>query len=153
MKHFNQTLNRAVNTTFKFKGGEVIPADVEDFIQPCVEVKPELDFFATAKAQATATTLVTTTAIDKDIVITQALLSYAKDAANDATEISLTGVVKGVTIQIARLALLAGVGRDSVVVNFDKPLVLDRNSTISMVFTYGAGLGCCACCLYGHNDG
>jgi hypothetical protein len=74
-----------------------------------------------------------TTPTDRDFYLTNAILAYEKDVTNAATSISMGCVINGAAVNIIILPTIALVAeKDSISITFNRPIKLDRNTTIAI---------------------
>lgn len=95
-----------------------------------------------------------TSSADKDTFITGARLSYAKDATCDVSDgqVRLRCIINGVIKTLISLPVITLTAQqDSMNVSFDRPVKIDRNTSVSIfqgTFTAGKFLRCAVVDIY-----
>ncbi len=131
MKHYNYEIIKRVSDFFKAKNEEM-PTEVNDQLILNYDIQPEIDnaSFQT-NTNATQATILTTSST-RDLYLVGATLNVSKDAVNTGTFSSISAVVKGTTITIARIGYLAltASNNENMVIMFPKPIKIDRGTPI-----------------------
>ena len=147
------TINNAQLTKELIEGAKIqlsyddVPGRLATAVVPTMEVNPKLMRVAnvvdgTGESTSGTITLYTSPE-DRDFYLTNAIISFSKDATCDVStgSLQLKGYMNGVNIRLAELALLTLTAeRDSLSVVFPTPLKLDRGSSISIAATFAAGV-------------
>jgi len=125
-------------------GREVVPTELAQQIVATFDIGEDKDIniVSSGSASATGTITVFTTPTDQDFYLFGASVSYDKDATADNTSIRMIVTPRGKAtsdiINILNITLTAR--QDNLVVEFEKGILLDRSSTITLTgdFTVGA---------------
>lgn len=125
-------------------GLERIPMVVMDRVVPTFDIGEDKDIniVSSGSSASTGTVTVFTTPTDQDFYLFGASLSYDKDATADNTIIQMIATPRGkAAANIMNVLNITTTARqDSLVVAFERGILLDRNSTITLTgaFTVGA---------------
>jgi len=154
----NPDATEVIRNQAKLTIGDGWPSNLLPNVQPVMDMSPRfhrnINFFVSNTRNTSGSTTSSTPA-DGDTFIVGCMLSVAKDATCDvatgtvaALQVQVSGVAQ-VILRIAGLTLTAE--RDSVVLMFDRPIKVDRNSTIGLsTSTYSAGLMNRSFAIYGY---
>ncbi len=132
--HYNNSITENFYRIFNLKG-ESAPLDVDNIIYPVIQVESRLNIVKSINKTTSGGTTIYTTPLDKDFYLTGIHLSYVKDAACDLATgaIFVSVTIDGVLTSILQLATLITTAQaESEYLNFDKPLKLDRGTTITL---------------------
>lgn len=146
--------NRAIEL-FNIKDGIFFRPDLPFVLTPVVPVTPIAKVATEAAATTTGTVGLFTTPSDKDFYLTNATLSYAKDATCDIAtgNILLSATVNGVAVGIIRLAVITLTAQqDTVSVNFNPPLKLSRSTGINLTGSFTVGTLSRGATIQGYTD-
>jgi hypothetical protein len=118
-------------------GKEALISNVNNSIQPVVELNPKLFRKTNMVSNGTASNATTgalfTTKADRDTFITYITLSTIKDATNTSTYVTVLGYVNDTLVRLCTIACLASTAQSSsITINFPIPIQLQRNKTVSI---------------------
>jgi len=142
MRHFNPSISEDKNRILNLKSGDD-NSEVADYIQPTIEIERRINIVKTTGQGATGTFAIYTTPTDKDFYITNIILHYIKDAACDLATggvWSLSANIDGTSQALVSLSVITLTAQDELLIlQFDKPLKIDRGNAINSNGTFGAG--------------
>lgn len=142
MKHNNPSFAEWFSRIFNLKTSDQPSNDVLPYITPVVEIDSPVNFVWSGAPATTGTLTIFTTPSEKDTYITEAQLSFSKNAACDIAtgHITIQAVLSGVTKDILRTAVLTLTAeRDSVTASFDPPIKVDRARNVQVTGSFTAG--------------
>lgn len=136
---FNQVQNRDIinniqNDLGLNPGPDALPSTVTPSIQPVYPVYEKVANICVANSNVNSTSqTIYTTPANKDFYVTSLCLSVIKDATATSTDSTITGVVNGATITLARIAgLTLTAMNDSITMSFPVPIKLDRGTAVNL---------------------
>lgn len=135
MKHNSVSITETQTSLFNPKGEDLPSSDVADFIQPIINVAP---YNATALSDIQLNTNATVTlSSTKTFYMTGYTFGYAKDNADDSTNIYVVFTPdRSGTVVSQRVPLIAlTAGNENMVVTFPRPFKLSRGSTLGCYLT------------------
>ena len=141
MRHYNPTLNKSMQDIFNLKGEST--DEIFDSIIPIVNVDPRIDVVRNNSSSATGTLTLYTTPSGSDFFLTSISGDYIKDVVCDQAtgRIQISAIIEGITRDIINfpvITLTAQNGSKSLI--FLKPIKIDRNTAITYVSNYAAGV-------------
>jgi len=141
----NSNLINDMSEKTKISNVAVLPKNLSNVIVPTIDVGKNIHkhFAIYTNKTTTGTAYLGTTSSTKDTYITGLVYSYAKDVNCDVTNVNLgiDGFLNGAStklIHVSSIPLTAAEG--TIAVNFNPPLKVDRNKTLSMSATFTAGV-------------
>lgn len=139
VRHFNTSIAQDIRRIFGIK--ENLNSEIGDSVIPVVQITRIPSIFRNATPTTSGTATIFTTPPDKDFYLSYAMFQMMKNAAADNTNVSFNVVIDGAArtlIQFETLSLTAFTDSKAIVLN--PPVLLDRNSGITMTgaFTVGA---------------
>ena len=143
------TRSSILNTTIKELGVQVTdgnkPLDTINLVYP-VNLK-YATLVKSTSINATGSQNVYTTPTTKDFYVTHLTISFTKNAACDCTNFGIYAQVLGASQYLIRCGVQTTTANDSInqTVSFPYPIKIDRNSSIVIAASWGAG----AATLYG----
>jgi hypothetical protein len=143
MKNLNNSINQDMNRIFDLK--QESTDVIADFIQPTVEIRPNINIIKSNGVTTTASTTIYAVPADRDFYVTTVISSFIKDAVCDIasnSQIAINCTKDGLaSVYLARQAVLTLTAQNQEqVVNFPIPIKIDRGTNIIMTtgnFTVG----------------
>jgi len=154
-KHYNPSIVERANRILATKAGDYLSDDVMPNIQPVIPISPIVKIIRNSNTSATGSITPYTTPDDKDFYLTAIGLSYSKNATCDVAtgNVALNVTIDGVSVAVVSLAMLTLTAeKDSVYVNFNPPIKVDRGTAITGTNTYTAGLMRRTCNVVGYTE-
>lgn len=137
--HYNPSISERYVRTFNPKF-DYNAETISDVIQPTVEIRPISLICRNANSTVTGNTVILTTQSDKDFYITSISLGYEKDVACDGVVASVTATIQGVIRTLLELrGITLTASRDSISISYPYPVKIDRNVSINVSNSFGAG--------------
>jgi len=151
MQNNNSSISEDMNRIFDLKGQST--SYVMDYITPMVQVKPTCNIIRNGTLFNGTSSTFYTTPSNKDFYLCGCSLSVIKDATSTSTGSWISFVQQGVARTfcfIAGLTLTAQ--NDSIVVDFNHPIKIDRGSYIDV--NAGTNVANCrsAACIWGYTQ-
>lgn len=154
MENRNLDCMNEVRKVFRIPLNENVSLSVNNSIQPVYEVKKRIANIVRSNSRATTgSSTVYTTPTDKDFYLTSAQFNYNCDAVCDGTTYILTVNIDGAgqnILILRKIATTAGSG--GITCNFNTPIKIDRNSSISITQTFAAGNSAMAASITGYTE-
>ena len=148
-KHYNSNLAESMLRFFRFKSNEQITSDVQEFIQPIIDVTPHLTYIDSAKSSSTGTTGMTSIGTSRIVRVSSLTFSVQKDATCDATSFQVNAfLANGFTKTIYDENLIASTAQTrTITLTFPRPLIV-YSTCFSIVgtLTLGAMTKCISFC-------
>lgn len=139
MKHNNISIGEDALRIFKTKTGDNISSEVLPYITPVIPVKRK-GFVQSVLRETTGNMTLFTTSPAKETYITGVVYGMAKDAANDMPSSRIYATINGVQTNLAYIPLIPLTADvHSITINFDSPILLDKNTPVISTGTYTAG--------------
>lgn len=120
---------------------ERVPTDTSDKIVLTYDLNSHvIDIVKSNFSGASGAFTVYTTPTKQDFYLTDLHLGFTKDATSDNTVTTITGVIGGETVTLARVHVTTTTaGNEKIIHNYSKPIKLDRGTNISVSGTFTAG--------------
>jgi len=129
-KHYNPSIVERANRILASKAGDYLSDEVIPNIQPVIPITA-VARICQGTAGTAATNTIYTTPADKDFYLTGAVLAYIKDVTSTATLFRYRVFVNELQKEIITLpAITLTPGCESVAIELNPPLKLDRNTTV-----------------------
>lgn len=150
---YNSDATRALVAGAGITGSDKAPSELADKALPVVDMTPDFhrvpNIIRSRVQTSSGAGAIYTTSSSRDFYLTGISVSFIKDATCDAASGEVAGIsapINGVTqtfLSLAGITLTAGT--DSIQMNFDQPIKIDRASNIllnSTTFTVGVLVRC-----------
>ena len=130
-----KVIERIEDEAYLNPSDEETPKQLASHIQP-VLISNEKDIINIVKNQAISNSVsgnIYTTPEDKDFYLCGAVLGVVKDGTSTSTETSLRVMINGKTVRLIVIPTLTLTAeRETVGINFNPAIKIDRNTTITM---------------------
>ena len=144
----NSDLSFELRDVAKIQAGiDIIPNIMSNQVVPVIDVNPKhariLNVAYGVSTSASGTSTIYTTPSDKPLYLTSIGFSYVKDAACDAATGAMTirVTINGAALNIIVVPIITLTAQSGIYqINLPKPMLLDRNSNITMAATFAAGV-------------
>lgn len=153
----NSDLHHEVQDGAKLQIVDKAPIELADKIVPVMEVNPKLLRYSTMLGRinnrTTTATGITVLAAqpNKDVVITGFYINYSQNAICDNTGTSLICYFRGVATELYQIRKQTTTAKDfNVYVNLSTPLLIDRNTAVTLTHIFAAGSSSIDVNLYGY---
>lgn len=149
-QHRNPTIVKLARDRLNTIGVDQLPDKVMGPVAT-IAIEPYCDVIRSATRSTTGVTTLYTTPADKDFYLCGAILSWTADAANDGTQVAINLTQQGVAyqlLQLVKVTLTATAQNQSIDLN--RPIRIDRNTSITFGGTFGAGTSRCNCTFWGY---
>jgi len=139
----NKEILDNISSDIKESNTAVLPRSLANTIQPVINVNPRGNtvVYRVTSGSTGATTIVTTPA-DKDFYLTGIMISYVKTATCDNTSFTAQCTPKDQNSSVTFIELLGTTltaEKDSIYLSFPEPILLARNSGVSITGIFSAG--------------
>ena len=133
----NSDTIKEIRDTARLSISEGFPTALNDKVIPVIDVNPKharvCDIVKTAVAQNATSATVYTTPTDQDFYLVGWNLNLIKDATSTSTASGIKFTVNGAQAAHSRIASLSLTAQTAnIVVVLDKPIKLDRNTTVTI---------------------
>jgi hypothetical protein len=124
---------------------EGVPNNLLPNVQPVIDLTPRnhrnTDIIATFNKTASGSSTVYTTPTDKDFYLCLAGLNISKDATSDNVTCAILATVGGVSKDILRVPMqtLTAIPNSDFERSFNKPVKIDRGTTITVLLSFTVG--------------
>jgi hypothetical protein len=155
MKHYNQSLAFELAKILNIKGDNV-SSDIEDYIQPVIEVNPRLNkvgfAFVGTSTNATSSTIFTTSS-SNDTYITAMILSVIKDVTSQSSVTNISVTINGASVIICSIpSITLTVQNQSVSIQLTNPIKIDKGTNVQVINGNGTANITAKACVYGFVD-
>jgi len=140
MQNRNLSISQDMNRIFDLKGEST--DFVSEIIQPVIKIFSPCNIVRNGASTASGSLSVYTTPQDKDFYLTCASFGISKDAVSDISSggKGLNAFIEGVSRSIIILPVLTLTAEhDQITINFQPPIKIDRNTSISSNITTTVG--------------
>jgi hypothetical protein len=125
----------------------VLGSQISNVIVPTVEINPKLvktpNVWKSGSAAATGAIVAITSDTRQDFYLTYFNASFAKNAACDIATgaMSVTCYIDGALVNLLRFSVITLTAQEgNQTISLDKPIKIDRGTSISIQGTFGAGV-------------